>query len=137
MLGVYAVKVDRKEKTQRQWCRFLKGFMEMRLGQTWGYGLRVRLSEDMDVCEECAKSLEEGLGRAEDVSSPQEEEDSNRDGQVYPCGSCDASIDQRDSREALYGTWKPRLAGLVWAPFLPAPLWNCVILSLLLNSSVL
>lgn len=78
--------------------------------------MRVRLSEDMDVCEECAKSLEEGMGRAEDVSSPQEEEDSNRDGQTYPCGSCDASTDQRDSREALCGTWKPRLAGLVWAP---------------------
>lgn len=117
MLGVYAVKVDRKEKTQRQWWRFLKDFMEMRLGQTWGYGMRVWLSEDMDVCEECAKSLEEGMGRAEDVSSPQEEEDSNRDGQANPCGSWDASIDQRDSREALCGTWKPRLAGLVWAPF--------------------
>lgn len=75
--------------------------------------MRVWLSEDMDVCEECAKSLEEGMGRVEDVSSPQEEEDSNRDGQAYPCGSCDASIDQRDSREALYGTWKPRLPGLV------------------------
>lgn len=78
--------------------------------------MRVRLSEDMDVYEERAKSLEEGLGRAEDVSSPQEE-DSNRDGQANPCGSCDSSIDQRDSREALYGTWKPRLAGLVWVPF--------------------
>lgn len=88
MLGVYAVKVDRKEKTQRQWWRFLKDFKEMRLGQTWGYGMRVRLSEDMDVCEEeCAKGLEEGLGRAEDVGSSQEEEDSNRDGQAYRCGS--------------------------------------------------
>lgn len=126
MLGVYAVKVDRKEKTQRQWWRFLKDFKEMRLGQTWEYDMRVRLSEDMDVCEEeCAKGLEEGLGRAEDVGSLQEEEDSNRDGQAYPCGSCDSSIDQRDSREALYGTWKWRLAGLVWVPFLPAPLWNC------------
>lgn len=126
MLGVYAVKVDRKEKTQRQWWRFLKDFKEMRLGQSWGYGVSVRLSEGMDVCEEeCAKGLEEGLGRAEDVGSPQEEEDSNRDGQAYPCGSCDSSIDQRDSREARYGTWRPQLAGLVWVPFLPAPLWSC------------
>lgn len=59
MLGVYAVKVDRKEKTQRQWWRFLKDFKEMRLGQSWGYGVSVCLSEGMDVCEEeCAKGLE-------------------------------------------------------------------------------